>query len=71
MRHSDSMDGAERQRGGGNAVVAAVGGGQTLVELDSGERFCFPEMEGARVGDRVTILHGRRPSQPHETPDSA
>jgi glutamate synthase domain-containing protein 3 len=32
------VDNEKRQPLHGNAVVAAVGGGRTLVELDSGER---------------------------------
>jgi hypothetical protein len=58
------VDNVRRQPLRGNAVVAAVGGGRTLVELDSGERMWFPELEGKAVGDRVTIVSGHRPSPP-------
>jgi hypothetical protein len=61
------MDFAGRQVDRGpNAVVTAVGGGQTLVELDSGERVWLPELEGKVVGDRVTIVSGHRPSLPSD-----
>jgi hypothetical protein len=63
------MDNAGKQPGrGNNAVVRAVGGGQTLVELDSGERLWFPELEGKAVGDRLTIVRGHRPSAPVDGP---
>jgi hypothetical protein len=63
------MDSAEKPViRGPNAVVTAVGGGRTLVELDSGERVWLPELEGKVVGDRVTIISGHRPSPPVDGP---
>ena len=50
---------------GPNAVVTAVGDGQALVRLDSGEQVWLP-LEGKVVGDQVTIISGHRPSAPSD-----